>query len=270
VYKGLTTVTFSGTGGALPAGQYLFATNFRSGNIDVFDSQFNPVSLPAGAFKDPSLPAGYAPFGIQAIGNLVYVTYAKQDAAKHDDVAGVGNGYVDVYSLSGNRVMRLGGMGVQPELNSPWAVVKAPATFGAFANDILVGNFGDSHISAFNPVTGAFLGQLSDAQGHPLVLAGGEQGADTKGLWGLSFGNGNGSGSTNTLYFNTGFNDEGDGLFGSLTPSSIASASASSIASVVPPSAGSMMAMNAPAHPAATTSDIIFVPPADDKAKDRH
>ncbi len=222
------------TGGALPAGHYLFASNFRSGNIDVFNSSFKRVSLPAGAFQDANLPAGYAPFGIQSIGNAVYVTYAKQDAAKHDDVEGAGNGFVDVYSLSGALQMRLGGPGVQPELNSPWGVVKAPSNFGALSNDILVGNFGDSHISAFNPTTGAFLGQLSDAQGHPLVLAGGEHGADTKGLWGLAFGNGNGSGNTNTLYFNSGFNDEQDGLFGSLTASSAATATAHSVGSVAP------------------------------------
>jgi uncharacterized protein (TIGR03118 family) len=119
VYKGLTEVTMPTTGGALPAGQYLFATNFHSGNIDVFDSSFKPVSLPAGAFQDATLPTGYAPFGIQSIGNAVYVTYAKQNAAKHDDVEGPGNGFVDVYSLSGKLMMRLGGAGVQPELNSP-------------------------------------------------------------------------------------------------------------------------------------------------------
>jgi len=233
VYKGLTEVTFA-NGGALPAGQYLFATNFHSGNIDVFDSSFKPVNLPVGAFQDANLPTGYAPFGIHSIGNAVYVSYAKQNAAKHDDVEGAGNGFVDVYSLSGALLTRLGGPGVQPELNSPWGIVQAPANFGAFSKDILVGNFGDSHISAFDPTTGAFLGQLSDAQGHPLVLAGGEQGADTKGLWGLSFGNGNGAGSTNTLFFNSGFNDERDGLFGSLTASSAATATAHSVASVAP------------------------------------
>jgi len=231
VYKGLADVTMA-AGDALPAGQYLFATNFHSGNIDVFNSSFQPVSLPAGAFHDATIPAGFAPFGIATIGGDVYVSYAKQDAAKHDDVAGAGNGYVDVYSPTGALLMRLGGPGFQPELNSPWGMVQAPSNFGAFSNDILVGNFGDSHISAFNPTTGAFLGQLSDAQGHPLTLDGGIKGADTKGLWGLSFGNGNGSGNTNTLYFNSGFNDESDGLFGSLTASSVATATAVDVASV--------------------------------------
>lgn len=114
VYKGLTEVTF-GTGEALPAGSYLFATNFHAGTIDVFNSSFQPVSVPAGAFQDTSLPAGYAPFGIQTIGNAIYVSYAMQDAARHDDVAGAGHGFVDVYSLSGSLLMKLGGPGLQPD-----------------------------------------------------------------------------------------------------------------------------------------------------------
>jgi uncharacterized protein (TIGR03118 family) len=233
IYKGLTLVTLAaGNSLKLPAGPYLFATNFHAGTIDVFNSSYQPMTLPAGTFQDRSIPRGFAPFGIQTIGNNVYVTYAKQDSDKEDDVAGPGNGFVDVYSASsGALVQRLGGHGKQRELNSPWAVMLAPANFGAFSNDILVGNFGDSHISAFDPATGAFLGQLNDARGKPLVLDGGVMGSNTKGLWGVfAFANGVNS---NTVYFNTGFNDENDGLFGSLTATTVATATATSTASVI-------------------------------------
>jgi uncharacterized protein (TIGR03118 family) len=220
VYKGLAILNVP-AGSSLAAGQYLFATNFHSGNLDVFDSSFKPVTLPAGAFEDPTIPAGFAPFGIQTIGGNLFVTYAKQDGEQHDDVAGPGNGYVDVYSSTGALLMRLGGTTTQPELNSPWGVIQAPANFGAFSNDILVGNFGDSHISAFDPVTGAFLGQLTNTQGQPLTLDGNSSG-DSKGLWGIfDFSGGTGS-SADTLYFATGFNDESDGLFGALTPTQVA------------------------------------------------
>jgi uncharacterized protein (TIGR03118 family) len=164
------------------------------------------------------------------------VTYAKQDAAKFDDVAGPGNGFVDVFSPTGALIRRLGGPGVQAELDSPWGITTAPPDFGSFSNDILVGNFGDSHVSVFDPASGAFLGQLSDANGQPLTLDGGFRGADAKGLWGLvAFNNGNPAGPTNTLYFESGFNDEADGLFGSLTFGTVATANANSIASVVAP-----------------------------------
>jgi uncharacterized protein (TIGR03118 family) len=235
VFKGLTLFMMP-AGGALPAGPYLFATDFHNGAVDAFDGNFKPVNLPAGAFQDPTIPAGFAPFGIQSLGGNLYVTYAKQDAAKFDDVAGPGNGFVDVFSPSGALIQRLGGPGVQAELNSPWGITPAPPDFGSFSNDILVGNFGDSHVSAFDPASGAFLGQLSDANGQPLVLDGGFQGADTKGLWGLiAFNNGNPAGPTNTLYFDSGINDEADGLFGSLTFSTVATANTTSIASVVDP-----------------------------------
>jgi uncharacterized protein (TIGR03118 family) len=234
VYKGLALLTIpAGTG--IPAGSYLFATDFHNNKIDVFDSNFNPVTLPAGAFHDPTIPAGYAPFGIQAVNGNLVVTYAKQDADRHDDVAGAGNGFVDVYSSGGFFLQRLGGIGTQRELNSPWGVTVAPPSFGAFSNDLLVGNFGDSRVSAFDPVTGAFLGQLSDASGHPLTLNGGFHGPDNIGLWGLfAFNNGNPAGPNNQLFFASGFNDEGDGVFGSLTATTVASASATGTASVNP------------------------------------
>jgi uncharacterized protein (TIGR03118 family) len=192
--------------------------------------------LPLGAFSDPTIPAGYVPFGIQALGGNLYVSYAQQDAAKHVDVPGPGHGFVDVFTHGGFFIQRIGGTSRQPELNSPWGMALAPADFGKFSNDLLVGNFGDSHVNAFDSTTGAFLGQLSDAQGHPLVLTGGFAGSDTVGLWGLSFGNGNGNGSgpSNTLFFATGVDDEAHGLFGSVTADSVSTATASSIASVDP------------------------------------
>ncbi|MGO9464210.1 MAG: TIGR03118 family protein [Isosphaeraceae bacterium] len=227
VFKGLTILTVP-AGSALPAGRYLFATDFHNGVIDAFDQNFNPVTLPAGAFHDPAIPAGFAPFGIQSVGGNLYVTYAKQDPAKHDDVAGPGNGFVDVYSPSGALLERLGGGGTQLELNSPWGVTVAPADFGQFSNDILVGNFGDSHINAFDPTTGKFLGQLTDATGKPLDQDGGVPGSDSKGLWsvfGFPAATGNPS---NSIFFTSGFNDENDGLFGSLTAVQVAMASAGS------------------------------------------
>lgn len=222
VYKGLTLYAIP-AGSALAQGQYLFATNFHSGKIEVYDKQFHPVTVPAGAFQDPTMPAGYAPFGIQVLNGNLYVTYAQQGPAKQNDVAGAGHGYVDVYNASGYLVQRLGGGGVQNELNSPWGLAQAPADFGRFSNDILVGNFGDSHVSAFDPTTGAFVGQLTNALGQPLVLNGGQ--TSGKGLWALRFGNGAKSGPANTLFFTSGINNQNDGLFGSLSAESIGSAS---------------------------------------------
>ncbi len=231
VYKGLAILTVpAGTG--LAAGPNLFVTNFHAGTIEAYTSSFAPETLPAGAFQDPAIPTGFAPFGIQTMNGNLYVTYAKQDGEKHDDVAGAGNGYVDVYSPAGVLLQRLGGGGIQPELNSPWGLVQAPASFGPFSNAILVGNFGDSHINAFDPNTGAFLGQLNDANGQPLVLNGGFAGSDTKGLWAL-FDFPTSSGPAGTLYFSAGVNDESDGLFGSLTFTQVAAATATSTASVV-------------------------------------
>ena len=182
---------------------YLYVTDFRNGAVDVFDSNFNKVSL-GGSFTDPSLPAGYAPFGIQASGSRVYVTYALQDAAKHDDVAGPGHGFIDVYDTNGNFIQRLVSMGA---LNSPWGLAWAPNGFGQFSHDLLVGNFGDGTINVFDPQTGNLLGQVDGTNGKPLV---------NDGLWALTFGNGAGGGSTNTLYFTAGLNHESDGLFGSI------------------------------------------------------
>jgi len=194
VYKGLALVS-------TPAGKFLYATNFRFGTIEVFDSNFHLVN----SFTDPTVPPGFAPFGIHNIGGNLYVTFAKQDAAKHDDDAGPGNGFVDVFAPNGIFLQRLAS---RDRLNSPWAVTLAPATFGAFGGDILVGNFGDGRINAFNPTTGQFLGQLRN-HGGPITISG---------LWGLRFPAGSLNVTPNALYFTAGTNDEADGLLGDIVP----------------------------------------------------
>jgi uncharacterized protein (TIGR03118 family) len=181
----------------------LFAANFRTGTIDAFAGAIaNPVL--GGKFVDPSLPAGYAPFNIQLLGGKLYVAYAEQDLAKHDEVAGPGKGYVDAFDLAGNFLARVGSGG---PLDAPWGLAIAPASFGQFAGDLLVGNFGDGRINAYNLATDSFVGQLTGLDGAPLVI---------DGLWGLTPGNGGGAGSPQTLYFTAGPNGEANGLFGAL------------------------------------------------------
>jgi uncharacterized protein (TIGR03118 family) len=202
-YKGLALGSSGGK-------NYLYAANFSAGRVDVFDANFVPAAL-AGTFTDPGLPAGFAPFNIQNVGDKLYVTYALPDAAKEDDVSGPGNGYVNVFDTSGNLLRRLVSQG---PLNSPWGVVLAPAGFGGFGGALLVGNFGDGRINAFNPATGAWLGALRDGSGKALTI---------DGLWGLTFGNGTRAGDTHTLYFTAGIAGGGavedHGLFGSIAPS---------------------------------------------------
>jgi uncharacterized protein (TIGR03118 family) len=195
VYKGLALVT-------TPAGKFLYATNFRFGQVEVFDSNFNVVNI----FTDPTVPAGFAPFGIHNIGGNLFVTFARQNADKHDDVAGAGNGFVDVFSPNGVRLQRFASRG---KLDSPWAVTLAPPTFGALGGDILVGNFGSGQINAYEATSGEFRGQLRNTDGDPLTIAG---------LWGLRFPTGSLNVPPNTLYFTAGINHEADGLFGTLTP----------------------------------------------------
>ena len=194
LYKGLALVNTA-------TGKFLYATNFRFGTVDVFDSNFQLVN----SFTDPTIPAGFAPFGIHNIGGDLYVTFAKQDADKHDDDAGPGHGFVDVFAPNGDLLQRLASRG---RLNSPWAVTLAPSTFGAFGGDILVGNFGDGRINAFTPTTGQYLGQLRSANG-PLTIPG---------LWGLRFPTGSLNITANALYFTAGPNHEADGLLGDITP----------------------------------------------------
>src|ERR1700690_4153713 len=182
---------------------YLVVANFHSGLIEPYTAAFDPLA-PPGSFTDPELPAGYAPFKIQLIGNQVFVTYAVQDAAKHDPVNAPGNGIVDIFDLEGNFVERYAQNGL---LNSPWGIVQASSSFGAFSNAILIGNFGDGTINAFDPLTGDPLGQLEDQTGATIKNAS---------LWALVFGAG-GTGDANTLYFTAGLADEGHGLFGAIT-----------------------------------------------------
>lgn len=197
IYKGLAMASFGGA-------DYLYATDFHNNRIDVYDTDFTLAALP-GSFTDPALPAGYAPFGIQAIGGQIYVSYAQQDAAAEDDVAGAGLGLVNVFDSGGNFVKRL----VSPggALNAPWGMTMAPADFGRFSGDLLVGNFGDGLIHAFDPTTGALLGTLSRRNGQAVVI---------DGLWGLAFGNGVNNQPTNTLFFTAGPGDEAHGAYGRL------------------------------------------------------
>ena len=198
VYKGLAIAS----NGSQPQ---LFAANFRENVIDVFDTNFQKVDKP-GSFSDPKIPAGFAPFNVASLNGKLYVSYAKQNGEKHDDVAGAGHGYVDVYDLNGNLISRLISGGA---LDSPWGLALAPASFGTFANDLLVGNFGDGKINAFDPTSGKFLGSLSDQHGKTLRI---------EGLWGLAFGSGPNSGNPNTLFFTAGVGGEKHGLVGSLQP----------------------------------------------------
>jgi uncharacterized protein (TIGR03118 family) len=197
VYKGLAI----GNNGSQ---NLIYAANFSSGQIDVFNGTFAPTAL-LGGFSDPNLPTGFAPFNIQNLGGNLYVTYAQKGPGK-DDVAGPGNGFVDIFDTNGNLIRRLVSNG---PLNSPWGLALAPATFGTFGNDLLVGNFGDGTIHAFDPVTGVLAGILSDLNGNPLV---------DEGLWGLAFGNGGPGFDPNSLYFTAGIpgpdSVEDHGLFG--------------------------------------------------------
>jgi uncharacterized protein (TIGR03118 family) len=193
----------------------IYAANFRSGKIEVYDSAFKAVHLTAGAFADSKVPDGFAPFDVQVLNGQVYVSYAKQDAAKHDDVAGQGNGFVDVFNLNGTPGLAGGKVRLvtRGQLDSPWGLAIAPAGFAAIGaphNDpvLLVGNFGDGSINAFDATTGSFLTQLKDANGKPIQI---------DGLWALKVGNGGAGGNANTVYFTAGPMDETHGLFGSLS-----------------------------------------------------
>jgi len=202
VYKGLAMAKDS-------AGRtLLYATNFRSGKVEAYDDAFatpkNP-SLPPDAFADPKLQRGYAPFNIAVLNGKLFVTYAVQDEAKHDDLAGMSHGVVDIFNLDGSGQERFAQHG---QLNSPWGLAVAPASFAPFAGDILIGNFGNGHINVYSP-TGEFLDKLRDPNGQAIVI---------DGLWTLTVGNGGNGGLSNTVYFTAGPNEESDGLFGSLNP----------------------------------------------------
>jgi uncharacterized protein (TIGR03118 family) len=184
--------------------QRIYATDFHNARVDVFDSSFQPVALPAGAFHDAGIPRGFAPFGIQAIGGDIYVTYAKQDASQSDEVTGPGLGYVDAYTPGGRLIRRVATRGA---LNAPWGIALAPAQFGRFSNALLIGNFGDGRINAFEPVFGFPMGSLRGKDYRPIRI---------DGLWGMQFGNGLHDQPVNTLFFASGPDDEEHGLYGRL------------------------------------------------------
>jgi uncharacterized protein (TIGR03118 family) len=194
VYKGLALASNG-------ASNFLYATDFHNNRIDVFDRTFAKVALP-GKFQDPTLPAGFAPFGIQAIGNRLFVTYAMQDADAHDNVDGAGLGFVDVFDTGGNLLQHFASAGA---LNAPWGVTQAPANFGRFSGDVLIGNFGDGTINAFDPVSGQSLGAVNLSNSTTFAQ---------DGLWGIAFGNNLSNQPLNTLFFAAGPNEEANGVYG--------------------------------------------------------
>jgi len=199
VYKGLAM-------GTNRQGNFLYATNFHAGTIDVFDGNFAPANAKlAGKFQDLALPAGYAPFGIRNIDGNLWVTFALQDAAKHDDAAGPGHGFVDIFDTDGHLLNRFAS---GHRMNSPWGLTRAPSGFGQLSGDILIGNFGDGKINAFRS-NGTFDGAVEGRPGRPLVI---------DGLWSLQFGGALNS-NPQTLYFTAGIKDEAHGLFGTIAPS---------------------------------------------------
>jgi uncharacterized protein (TIGR03118 family) len=231
VYKGLAI-------GQTENGTFLYAANFRNGTVDVFDQNFQQVN----SFTDPTVPAGYAPFNVQVLDDRLFVTFALQDPLlKHDDVPGVGHGFVDEFDLQGHMLDRVASGGV---LDSPWGLAIAPLGFGEFANDLLVGNFGDGTINVFDPKNDHFLGKLEDANGAPITIFD---------LWALVPGTGNAGTDPNKIYFTAGVKNEAHGLFGSLAaipesnnsamsvPGSMTGAMTGSMAdSVTNPMSGSM------------------------------
>jgi uncharacterized protein (TIGR03118 family) len=196
IYKGLAIANKGGK-------TFLFAANFHAATIDVFDDAFAPVTLPPGAFVDPNLPKGFAPFNVQEVNGKLVVTYAMQDPDAEDDVPGAGFGFVDVYDTSGRLLRRLVSRGA---LNAPWGVALAPRHFGAFSGDLLIGNFGDGAINAYDPHSGAFQGTVRNKDGNQIKV---------NGLWALRFGNGV-IGTPETLLFTAGIGDEDHGLFGEI------------------------------------------------------
>jgi uncharacterized protein (TIGR03118 family) len=189
--------------GASGSNTYLYAANINSGTIDVFDSSYAPVTL-QNAFQDSQIPAGYVPFNVQYLAGNLYVEYALQNSGKNFIVPGAGNGYVDVFSTSGTLVKHLIAQG---NLNAPWGVAIAPANFGDFANDLLVANFGDGTINAYNATTGAFVATLNDVYGTPIVVPN---------IWALQKGNGGSGGDPNAIYFTAGLPGPDNGTHGLL------------------------------------------------------
>jgi len=196
IYKGVAEATISGN-------SYIYAANFKSGAIDVINGASGAPGL-SGNFTDPNLPSGYAPFNIQNLNDKLYVTYALQTPGSGDETAGAHLGLVDVFNTQGDLLNRIASGGT---LNAPWGLAIAPSSFGQFSGDLLVGNFGDGTINAFNLTTHLFDGQLTGTDGKPLSI---------DGLWALTVGNGGGAGSTQSIYFSAGPNGEANGLFGTV------------------------------------------------------
>lgn len=203
VFKGVALATAGTASGA--TANYLYVADFRKGHVAVYDTNFHRAHLGDDAFEDEAIPSGFAPFNIQNIGGNLYVAFAQQDSAKHDEVDGAGLGYVDVFSPGGRLLHRLQH---GQWFNAPWGIAQAPTDFGANSHNILVGQFGSGQILVFDPVTGKFKGPLFDANNNPIVI---------DGLWGIAFGNGAKAGPSNTLFFTAGPNREQDGLFGAIT-----------------------------------------------------
>lgn len=201
VYKGAALAQVKGK-------TQLFVTNFNAGTVEVYDDTFARVALPRG-FQDHRIPRGFAPFNVQNINGLLYVTYAKQNATKHDDVGGLGSGYVDVYTVAGKLRSRFQHGNF---LNSPWGVAAVPTSWGRLAGDILVGQFKSGNVDIFNPRSGRFVGLLGDATNNPIVI---------DGLWAITPGSGSATSSAQSIFFTAGVNDEKDGLLGSLSFSSV-------------------------------------------------
>lgn len=200
IYKGVALATDA------ERGPLLYVTNFSSGTVDVYDTRFEDVDdLGVEAFVDPNLPPGYAPFGIRAVGDAIWVTYAQQDEAREDDVPGPGNGFVSVFATDGTYVRRFASGG---SLNAPWGITPAPSTFLDDDDVVLIGNFGDGRILAFDRSTGELIGPISDTNGDPIAV---------EGLWAIEFGNGDLAGDRDVLFFTAGTDDETGGLFGSIT-----------------------------------------------------
>ncbi len=194
IYKGAAIATVGGN-------SYLYAADFGRNSIDVFKGNVGASNL-TGSFTDAALPSGYVPFNVQALADSLFVTYAKRDGSSTDETAGAGFGFVDRYDLQGNLLGRVASGGV---LDAPWGLAIAPASFGTLAGSLLVGNFGDGRISAYDLATDSFLGQVNGRDGNPLAI---------DGLWALSVGNDAGAGSSQSLYFTAGPGDESHGVFG--------------------------------------------------------
>jgi uncharacterized protein (TIGR03118 family) len=192
--------------GSVGTANFLYAANFHAGTVDVFNKDFALVNL-SGTFTDPSLPEGYAPFGIQNIDGKIYVAYALQNEEGDEEVAGEGFGFVDAFDTAGNFIERVASAG---ELNAPWGLAMAPADFGKFSGDLLVGNFGDGRIHAFRKGEDGW-------EEHGVMKGTDHTPIEIDGLWGIGFGNGAAAGPTNTLFFAAGPDEETHGLFGSIT-----------------------------------------------------